>query len=141
MKTEQETAKEIIGLLDESTNKLDREVLDRLYTARMQAVSHLVAHRQEVSARSEEGSGSVLRLFGNYLHLLRLFGNYLYHHRIAMPAAIICSAALVAFIATQQLVSQPSIEHGDAFLLGAELPPEAFLDKGFDTWVARTSQQ
>ena len=131
MKTEQETAKEIIGLLDESTNKLDREVLDRLYTARMQAVSHLVAHRQEVSARSEEGSGSVLRLFGNYL----------YHHRIAMPAAIICSAALVAFIATQQLVSQPSIEHGDAFLLGAELPPEAFLDKGFDTWVARTSQQ
>ena len=131
MKTEQETAKEIIGLLDESTNKLDREVLDRLYTARMQAVSHLVAHRQEVSARSEEGSVSVLRLFGNYLH----------QHRIAMPAAIICSAALVAFIATQQLVSQPSIEHGDAFLLGAELPPEAFLDKGFDTWVARTSQQ
>jgi len=131
MKTEQETAKEIIGLLDESTNKLDREVLDRLYNARMQAVSHLVAHRQEVSVRSEEGSGSVLRLFGNYL----------YHHRIAMPAAIICSAALVAFIATQQLVSQPPIEHGDAFLLGAELPPEAFLDKGFDTWVARTSQQ
>ena len=131
MKTEQETAKEIIGLLDESTNKLDREVLDRLYTSRMQAVSHLVAHRQEVSVRSEEGSGSVLRLFGNYL----------YHHRIAMPAAIICSAALVVFIVTQQLVSQPPIEHGDAFLLGAELPPEAFLDKGFDTWVARTSQQ
>jgi hypothetical protein len=131
MKTEQETAREIISLLDESTNRLDRGVLDRLYTARMQAVSHLVARRQEVSARSEDGSSSVLRLFGNYLH----------QHRIAMPAVIICSAALVAFIATQQLVSQPSIEHGDAFLLGAELPPEAFLDKGFDTWVARTSQQ
>lgn len=131
MKTEQETAKEIISLLDESANKLDRKVLDRLYASRMKAVSHLVAHRQEVPAQSGEGSGSVLSLFGNYLH----------QHRIAMPAAIICSAALVAFIATQQLVSQPSIEHGDAFLLGAELPPEAFLDKGFDTWVARTSQQ
>lgn len=131
MKTEQETAKEIINLLNESTNKLDREVLDRLYTARMKAVSQLVEHRQEVPAQPIEGSGNVLRLFGDYLH----------HHRIAMPAVIICSAALVAFIATQQLASKPSIEHGDAFLLGAELPPEAFLDKGFDTWVARTSQQ
>lgn len=131
MKTEQETAKEIISLLDESTTKLDREVLDRLYTARMKAVSNLVQQRQEVSARSVEGSGNVLRLFSDYLH----------HHHITMPAVIICGAALVAFVATQQLASKPSIEHGDAFLLGAELPPEAFLDKGFDTWVARTSQQ
>jgi hypothetical protein len=131
MKTEQETAKEIISLLDEATNKLDRELLDRLYSARMRTVSQLVERRQEVSAQSTDGSGNALRLFGNYLQ----------HHRISMPAVIIVSVALVVFMATQQFAGRPSIEHGDAFLLGAELPPEAFLDKGFDTWVARTSQQ
>jgi hypothetical protein len=131
MKTEQETAKEIISLLDESTSQLDRQLLDRLYSARMKAVGRLAEHKQEVSAQSSDGFGHVLRMFGDFLH----------HHRIATPAVIICTAAIVAFIATQQLADQPSIEQGDAFLLGAELPPEAFLDKGFDTWVARTSQQ
>lgn len=131
MKTEHDTAKEIIGLLDESTTRLDRDVLDRLYAARMKAVGHLAERKQTVAVTEASGFGHVMRLFGSYMH----------EHRIVMPAVMICSAALVAFIATQQLIIQPSIEQGDAFLLGAELPPEAFLDKGFDTWVARTSQQ
>lgn len=130
MKTEHDTAKEIISLLDESTTQLDRGVLDRLYSARMKAVGQLAERKQEVAANQAEGIGHVMRIFSNYMH----------EHRAVMPAVIICSAALVAFVATQQL-SQPSLEQGDAFLLGAELPPEAFLDKGFDTWVARTSQQ
>ena len=131
MKTEHETAKEIVSLLDEGTVKLDREVLDRLYAARMKAVGNLAAQKQAVTVDHADGLGHVLRLFGNYMH----------RHRLLMPAVMIASAALVAFIVTQQMTGQPSIEQGDAFLLGAELPPEAFLDKGFDTWVARTSQQ
>ncbi|MEY3746982.1 MAG: hypothetical protein RL194_441, partial [Pseudomonadota bacterium] len=110
---------------------LDREVLDRLYAARMKAVGNLAAKRQAVAASGADGRG----------HVLSLFGSYLQQHRLLMPAVMIASAALVAFIVTQQMVNQPSIEQGDAFLLGAELPPEAFLDKGFDTWVARTSQR
>ena len=131
MKTERETAKEIVSLLDESSAKLDREVLDRLYAARMKAVGNLAAQRQAAAASGADGRG----------HVLSLFGSYLQEHRLLMPAVMIASAALVAFIVTQQIVNQPSIEQGDAFLLGAELPPEAFLDKGFDTWVARTSQR
>lgn len=131
MKTEHDTAKEIISLLDESTSQLDRGVLDRLYAARMKAVGQLADRKQTVAANKVDGMGHVLRLFSNYMH----------EHRVIMPAVMIGSAALVAFIATQQLLIQPSLEQGDAFLLGAELPPEAFLDKGFDTWVARTSQQ
>ncbi len=131
MKTERETAKEIVSLLDESSAKLDREVLDRLYAARMKAVGNLAAHKQAASANGADGRG----------HVLRLFGSYLQQHRLLMPAVMIASAAVVAFIVTQQMVNQPPIEQGDAFLLGAELPPEAFLDKGFDTWVARTSQR
>jgi len=28
-----------------------------------------------------------------------------------------------------------SLERSDAFLLASELPPEAFADKGFNTWL------
>ncbi|MDP2247405.1 MAG: DUF3619 family protein [Nitrosomonadales bacterium] len=131
MKTEHDTAKEIVSFLDESTTQLDRKILDRLYAARMKAVGQLAERKQVATATGTDGIG----------HVLRVFGDYMQQHRAVMPAVMICSAALVAFIATQQLVTQPSIEQGDAFLLGAELPPEAFLDKGFDTWVARTSQR
>jgi len=131
MRTEHETAKDIVNLLDDSTAKLDREVLNRLYAARMKAVGNLALHKQAATVDRVDGIGHVLRLFSNYMH----------QYRLLMPAVMIASAALVAFIVTQQMTSQPAIEQGDAFLLGAELPPEAFLDKGFDTWVARTSQQ
>lgn len=131
MKTEHESAKEIISLLDESTSQLDRKVLDRLYAARMKAVGQLAQRRQAATTNGADGISHVLRMFGDFAH----------QHRAIMPAVMIASAALMVFIVMQQLTSQPAIEQGDAFLLGAELPPEAFLDKGFDAWVARTSQQ
>lgn len=131
MKTEHESAKEIINLLDESTSQLDRKVLDRLYAARMKAVGQMAQRKQAATVAGADGISHVLRMVGDYTH----------QHRAIMPAVMIASAALMIFIVTQQLMPQPAIEQGDAFLLGAELPPEAFLDKGFDAWVARTSQQ
>lgn len=131
MKTEQETAREIINLLDESTAQLDRKVLDRLYAARTKAVGHLAERRQAVSVTGSDGIGHVLSMFGDYMH----------QHRALMPAVMIASAALMVFVVTQQVATSPAVEQGDAFLLGAELPPEAFLDKGFDAWVARSSQR
>lgn len=131
MKTEHESAKEIISLLDESTSQLDRKVLDRLYAARMKAVGQLAQRRQAATTNGADGISHVLHMFGDFTH----------QHRAIMPAVMIASVALMVFIVMQQLTSQPAIEQGDAFLLGAELPPEAFLDKGFDAWVARTSQQ
>ncbi|PKO25716.1 MAG: DUF3619 domain-containing protein [Betaproteobacteria bacterium HGW-Betaproteobacteria-8] len=131
MKTEHESAKEIINLLDESIGQLDRKVLDRLYAARMKAVGQMAQRKQAATVAGADGISHVLRMFGDYTH----------QHRVIMPAVMIASAALMVFIVTQQLMPQPAIEQGDAFLLGAELPPEAFLDKGFDAWVARTSQQ
>ncbi|MDX9951877.1 MAG: DUF3619 family protein [Methylophilaceae bacterium] len=131
MKTEQDKAKEIIDLLDEGTARLDRKVLDRLYAARTQAVGQLVERRQLAAQREADGVGHVLRMTGDYLH----------QHRAIMPAIMIISAALLVFAITQQMMPQPAVEQGDAFLLGAELPPEAFVDKGFDAWLARSSQR
>ncbi|PKO54450.1 MAG: DUF3619 domain-containing protein [Betaproteobacteria bacterium HGW-Betaproteobacteria-2] len=131
MKTEQEYAKEIVNLLDDSTSQLDRKVLDRLYAARMKAVGQLAARRQTSAASEAEGIGHVLRLSGDYMH----------QHRAIMPAVMLIGAVLIAFVITQQLTNQPAIEQSDAFLLGSELPPEAFVDKGFDAWLARSSQR
>jgi hypothetical protein len=65
----------------------------------------------------------------------------MHQHRAIMPAVMLIGAVLIAFVITQQLTNQPAIEQSDAFLLGSELPPEAFVDKGFDAWLARSSQR
>lgn len=131
MKTEQEHAKEIVNLLDDGTSQLDRKVLDRLYAARMKAVGQLAARRQMAAGSEANGIGHVLRMSGDYMH----------QHRAVMPAVMIIGAALMVFVITQQLTNQPAVEQSDAFLLGSELPPEAFVDKGFDAWLARSSQR
>lgn len=131
MNTEQDKAKEIIDLLNEGTSRLDRKVLDRLYTARTQAVGRLVERRQLAARQEADGVG----------HVLRLTGDYFQEHRIAASAFIVIAATLLVFAMSQHLTTKSSAEFGDAFLLGAELPPEAFVDKGFDAWLARTSQR
>lgn len=128
MKQEKDTAKEIIRLLDESVATLDTQIVNNLANARNQAVSALAKRTQ--MAVSADGGG-VIHLFSEYIH----------HHRALMSAAVVCSAVLVAFLVTQQFTGQEIMEQGDAFLLGSELPPEAYLDKGFDTWLEQTSQQ
>jgi hypothetical protein len=127
MTQEKNTVKEIIGWLDESATKLDVHIVDRLAKARHQAVSTLV---QRQSAQPIEGAGGALRLFSDYAH----------NHRGMMSTALVCSAVFVAFLLTQQLSRQDSLEQGDGFLLASDLPPEAYLDKGFDVWLERSSR-
>ena len=116
MRDEKDTAKAIVGLLDESASRLDKNITDRLARAREQAVGKLA-----------QGAS--------------LFMDYFSHHRMVSSTALAFSAVLVAFVATQQLNNQEAEGQGDAFLLASELPPEAFLDKEFHTWLEKTSQQ
>jgi len=109
-------------LLDDSANALQPQLLHKLEAARMRAVA---AHSAAVAGNVGLGA---------------LLGEYLHHRRLLMSAALLCSAIVIAFVVTQQFSGQDSLEQGDAFLLGSELPPEAFLDKGFNTWLEETSQ-
>jgi hypothetical protein len=118
---EEAKANQIIQLLDEGVTKLDGAVTGKLASSRQQAVS-IMAQRSMMSA---QGSNGVLHFFGEYFQ----------QHRAMMYAGILLSAIFVAFLITQQLTNQTSLEQGDAFLLGEELPPEAFLDQGFTTWI------
>lgn len=124
MKHEDITTKQIVALLDESTARLDPRIVARLAAARSSAVA---ACSKQASAKPSA--------------LGRLFSQYVQHHRALVSAAMVCSAVFVAFIVTQQFSEQEMIGQGDAFLLASELPPEAYLDKGFDVWLERTSKQ
>jgi hypothetical protein len=130
MKPEKDSAKEIIRLLDESVVTLDAEIVSKLANARNLAVSALAVRKRTASDISVDSSG-----------LMRLFGNYIHHHRVLMSTALVCGALFIAFLVTLQFNGQDMLEQGDAFLLASDLPPEAYLDKGFDTWLEQTSQQ
>lgn len=127
MRDEKDTAKAIIGLLDESAAGLDKNITDRLARAREQAVGKLAQGR---TAGGRTGHSGVAALFMNYVT----------HHRVVSSTALAFSAVLVAFVATQQLNNKEAEGQGDAFLLASDLPPEAYLDKEFHTWLEETSQ-
>lgn len=127
MRQEKDTAKEIIGYLDTSLEQFDPDIAVKLADARHRAVSAFAARTGD----GHEGGSSVIRLFNDYI----------YNHRALVSTAMVCSTAFIAFIATQQFSGQELMEQGDAFLLGSELPLEAYLDKGFYAWLEHTSQQ
>jgi len=128
MMDEKNTAKAIVSLLDESASRLDSNITDRLARAREQAVGKLAQGAR--TARGHNGRAGAATLFMDYFT----------HHRVFSSAALACSALLIAFVATQQF-NKEAEGQGDAFLLASELPPEAFLDKEFHTWLEESSQQ
>lgn len=120
MNQEQQFAKEIVRRLDETTKNLTPEVVDRLVEARRQALLRMAtAH-----SRQTQGGG-----------VMTLLGSYFLQHQRSLSLAALIAAVLFTFIVTQQLTGHSHGEHGDAFLLASELPPEAYLDPGFYSWL------
>lgn len=117
---EQNTAKRIVSLLDDNAQNLNTDSVAKLDVARHRAVD---AHMRLRAAPALGVAG--------FAHTL---SNYFEHHRAAMSSGLAFGALLIAFLVVQPF-SQHSNERSDAFLLGSELPPEAYADKGFDTWV------
>lgn len=118
------------SLLNQHAQHLDAVTLKKLADARNQAVSQLAA-RQSGGINQ---SGSVLQWFGH--------GSYFEQHKV-VAAALLMTATIFAFLVTQHFNQESALmvgyqEDSDAFLLASELPPEAFADKGFDTWVVST---
>ncbi len=119
---DEQLAKQVVNLLNDNAQHLNAVTLQRLSEARGLAVSKL-----EVSQGLNQ-SGGVLQWVGHG------FGSYFEQHRL-MSAAIIVGAMLLTFFAAQKINADNNLENSDAFLLASELPPEAFADKGFDTWL------
>lgn len=116
--TQDTAAKEIAGLLDTRAQQLSMRTLQTLEQGRNRAVN---AHANALAGHQVNTDGSL----ASWLHWSA--------HPRAMSAGLLC-AALVVGLTLSQSFNQHH-ENSDAFLLGAELPPEAFVDRGFEPWL------
>jgi len=118
--TEDQLARYAADLLKANSQHLPAATAQRLAEARGLAVSQLAG--QQTQAIHHNG------------HVLQWFGDYLGHHR-NMSTVLIIGVILMAFFAAQHFGFNNNLEGSDAFLLASDLPPEAYADKGFDTWL------
>lgn len=118
---EQDIALTIVSLLDDGTQHLTTDTLAKLELGRQRA---LTAHMSLRTAPAYGLSG-----------MSHSFFDYFDKHRALMSSGLAFGALIAAFLIVQPFSNYSKNEHSDAFLLGSELPPEAYADKGFDTWV------
>ena len=107
-------AKQIAGLLDAHANRLSMRTLKQLENGRARAVK---VHAAQTSGTTVHADGTLGQLSA-----------WAMHHRLA-ASSLVLATVISSFVALQTFNSN---ESSDAFLLGAELPPEAFVDKGFE---------
>lgn len=113
VETQEEQGKQIASLLKAHASRLSLRTLKQLENGREQAVK---AHMQQSDAINRDGTISSMVYWAE-------------HHRVAATGMLL--AAIIAGFALTQAFS-PNVEHGDAFLLASELPPEAFVDTAFE---------
>ena len=109
-----EQGKQIAGLLDAHANRLSMRALKQLENGRARAVK---AHAQQISGANANKDGTLSAVFA-----------WAGYHRVASTGLIL--GAIIFGIVLMQAFNQK--EASDAFLLGADLPPEAFVDRGFE---------
>ena len=127
MTREQDTAKKIVDVLNYGASELDQQTSEKLLAARQKAVAAMI--QPAYVAHAETTVAGMGRYISEHLH----------GHHAWMPAALVISAALLVFIVLQQHYSEPV--EADALLLASDLPPEAYVDKGFDAWLENTSRR
>lgn len=110
---EEQQAKILTRQLDDHARRLSMRTLKKLEDGRYRAI----ASHQEHQGTSMNSDGS-----------LNQWMVWIDHHRIAF-AGLVLIAIISSFIVFQNINNN---ETSDAFLLGADLPPEAFVDKGFE---------
>ncbi len=123
--SEEQLALYISSLLDNHAQRIHAVTAHRLLTARSLAVEHLASQQ---AVQGVHQSGNVLQWLGGHV------GQYFGQHRV-MSAAMLAGVMLLTFFAAQQFELNSNLENSDAFLLASDLPPEAYADKGFDTWL------
>lgn len=107
-------AKQIAGLLDAHAGRLSLRTLKQLENGRERAVK---VHAQRISGVSLNHDGTLSGI-----------SSWAEHHRIA-STGLGLGAIIVGFVVMQSMGQR---ESSDAFLLGSDLPPEAFVDRGFE---------
>lgn len=121
-------AKAMASALDQSTGALPSRITARLAQMREQALAH---QKQWQSALQLAGHGThraIGGLFGDS------FGSATDWRRWAASFGVLVLTAAFMFWQAQNQVEQLASE--DSALLSEALPPNALLDKGFQSWVS-----
>lgn len=106
--------------------QLEGKTLARLRQAREKAL------RQQLLAKPVPGLAWADGLVGN-------FGGYAgFSLRVVLPMVILVGG-LLAINSWQQNLRVAEVEEIDALLLSDDLPLDAYLDKGFETWLKKRS--
>jgi len=125
MTREQHIAKDIVKLLNYGTSQLDAATSAKLATARRQAVA-VAAKQVQVAPVATAG---VERFLMEHLHVQRSW----------ITVGLLLGVLLLVVAITQQNSQRGQLEE-DSLLLSSDLPPEAYVDQGFDTWLEQSSQ-
>jgi hypothetical protein len=109
------------------TARVDAPIAQRLRAARERALARQRPEPAQVSGLA--WAGNVFGRFG---------GPSGFSLRVLVPLAVLVFG-LLAIWGWQQSVRVAEVEEIDVQLLTDELPPEAYLDKGFEAWLKRRS--
>jgi hypothetical protein len=117
---EKTQAKAIVALLDQDLASIDPLTLSKLKYGREKALSKMSAN-EVITHRG------VLHLLGAHVHHQKRW--------IAVLGLLLLLSLLFIMRENAQDIGQ-----SDAYLLSSELPPEAYLNEGFDEWLSENSQ-
>lgn len=125
---EHELAKKLVQYLDDGVDHLEPGVRERLAMARRTALSHYREQPATVLGLAWAGQAAV-RLTEHRFYSARLL--------LAAAALLLATAGVVYWQSTGPANGLTDI---DLYLLTDELPINAYLDKGFDSWLKRSSR-
>jgi len=123
---EHELARSIVRHLDYGVDQLDPAVRERLLTARKTALSRYREQPATVTGLAWAGQVGA-----------RLTNQHFYNFRhLAAISALVLGLVCVAY--WQSVGTTNSYAEIDSDLLTDELPFNAYLDQGFDSWLKRS---
>ncbi|MGH8623484.1 MAG: DUF3619 family protein [Burkholderiales bacterium] len=125
---EHELARKLVQYLDDGADQLEPRVRERLAAARRNALSRYREQPAPVFGLAWAGQAA-LWLTEHRLHSARLL--------IAAAALVLATAGIVYWQSTRLANGVTDV---DFYLLTDELPINAYLDKGFDSWLKRSSR-
>jgi hypothetical protein len=123
---EQELARKIVQVLDHGVKHLEPGARERLVAARNAALAHYREKPETVFGLAWAGP------------VLAFFSEPLQARHLAAVAAMMLALAGIAYWQSTRTANGNDFADIDAGLLTDELPINAYIDKGFDSWLKRS---
>ena len=112
-------------------SRVDARIAERLHAARECAIASRKPEREPALAWARSTATGVIGGFGGV-------GGF--SLRLVLPTVLLV-VGLVAIYSWQREQTAADIEELDAHLLTDDLPIDAYLDRGFEAWLKKTSSK